>query len=103
MQIVNPLTAFSWTEPLEIHGIRMRGIAEKQGHSFSRHGWLAAKEDSTIDADKLGAALRRQLRPLSAPSLQKTRQEYAARQVPEMPRYLIFEPVGGVCGRRCPF
>ncbi len=41
----------------------MRGAAEKQGYSFSRAGWLASKNDPTIDADKLGRALRRQLRP----------------------------------------
>jgi hypothetical protein len=102
MEIVNPLTAFQWSGPLDIHGVPMTGIAEKQGHAFSRHGWLAAQDDPTLNADAVGRALRRQLRPLSAPTLARARAEYARREVVAFPRYWIIEP-NASCNRKCVF
>lgn len=102
MEIVNPLTAFSWTAPLDVNGVAMRGVPEKQGHSFSRAGYLAARDDSTIDPDALGRALRRQLRPLSAPTLAKSREDYLARRIIPFPRYFIIEP-NASCNRKCVF
>lgn len=81
----------------------MRGILGKQWIEFSRHGWLAAKDDPTIDADKYGAMIRKSLRPLSLPTLTKSRLEYANKDVPRAPRYWLVETVGGICARRCPF
>jgi hypothetical protein len=44
MELVNPLSAFRWDKPLEMPGgVRLMGIREKQGHAFSRHGYLAWK------------------------------------------------------------
>ena len=103
MELVNPLTAFVWDKPLDINGVAMLGIKEKQGHAFSRAGYLAALDDPTLDADAVGRAVRRQLRPLSKPTLEKARAEYEAREIPEMPPYLIIEPVGGACPRKCRF
>ena len=103
MEIVNPLTSFQWTEPLNILGVKMKGVPEKQGISFSRHGWMAAQEDHSVNADSLGRALRAQLRPLSKTTLEHAREMYNNREVPELPYYLIAEPAGQVCGRRCPF
>lgn len=102
MEIVNPLTAFSWSGHLDINGVAMKGVAEKQGWSFSRAGYLAARDDPTIDPDALGRALRRQLRPLSAPNLGRARAEYAARTVVAFPRYFIIEP-NASCNRKCVF
>lgn len=102
MELVNPLSAFQWDAPLNVNGIAMRGVAEKQGYSFSRAGYLAACDDPTIDPDALGRALRRQLRPLSATTLARARDEYAARTVTPFPRYFIIEPMA-LCNRRCPF
>lgn len=102
MKIVNPLTAFSWTDPLIIHGVPMMGVPEKQGWSFSRAGWLAAKEDSSTPADMVGAAVRRSLRPLSKMTLIKAKADYASRTVPEMPPYWIIEPTA-FCNKACPF
>lgn len=102
MHLVNPLTAFTWSAPLDILGVAMAGIPEKQGWSFSRAGWMAAREDPAIDPDKFGAMLRRQLRPLSRSTLEKARGEYVHRNAPAFPRYFIVEPVN-VCNRACPF
>lgn len=102
MELVNPLTAFQWEGPLNINGISMCGIPEKQGHSFSRAGYLAAREDPSINPDKLGGAIRRQLRPLSWPTLQEARKDFQDRRVPVFPRYFIIEPIN-VCNRACPF
>lgn len=102
MLLVNPQSAFTWDGPLDIHGVAMRGVPEKQGWSFSRAGWLAAQDDPTLDADAVGKAVRQQLRPLSKPTLAKARQEYADRVVPDFPRYFIVEPTN-LCNRRCPF
>ncbi len=68
MKLVNPLTAFTWDKPLDILGVAMAGVAEKQGHSFSRAAFLAAQEDPTLDADAVGKAVRQALRPLSKPT-----------------------------------
>lgn len=103
MQLVNPLTAFVWKDPLDINGVAMSGIVEKQGHAFSRAGYLAALDDPTLDADAVGAAVRRSLRPLSKLTLDKARAEYGRREVIPFPRYFIIEPAGGICNRRCPF
>lgn len=103
MHIVNPLTSFTWSEPLGMPGgVRLRGIPEKQGWAFSRHGYLAALEDPTIDADKYGAMIRRSLRPLSQPTLARARAEYARREVVAFPRYFIIEP-NASCNRKCVF
>ncbi len=102
MQIVNSLTALPLGGWQDIHGIGMRGVGEKQGTAFSRAGWLAAKEDPTINPDTLGRALRRQLRPLSAPTLERARDEYARREVIRFPRYFIIEP-NASCNRKCVF
>jgi len=103
MNIVNLLTAFTWWYgPLDIHGVPMRGIPEKQGHSFSAAGYLAARENPTLDADVIGRAVRQALRPLSRPTLNKARAEYERREVIRFPRYFIIEPVA-LCNRACPF
>ncbi len=101
MQIVNPLTAFTWDKPLDIHGVPMWGVPEKQGWSFSAHGWRQAKEIG-CDADIVGAAVRRSLRPLSRSTLEKTRVEYQFREVIKFPRYFIIEP-NASCNRKCVF
>ena len=102
MLLVNPQTAFQWTEPLDINGIQMMGIREKQGHSFSRAGYLAAKQNSELDADEVGRTHRQQLRPYSQSTLLKARREYEKRTVPTFPRYFIIEPTN-VCNKVCPF
>lgn len=102
MLLVNPQTAFQWSKPLDINGIAMMGIREKQGHSFTRVGYLASQIDLTVDADEVGSRHRQQLRPLSKPTLLQARQEYAQRMVPEFPHYFIIEPTN-VCNKVCPF
>lgn len=102
MELVNPQTAFRWTKPLNIHGVAMMGVPEKQGHAFSRHGFLAALDDPTLNADAIGRAVRRQLRPLSAPTLARARDEYTRKEVIKFPRYFIIEPIN-LCNRACPF
>lgn len=102
MLLVNPQTAFQWTGFLDIHGVPMKGIREKQGHSFTRIGYLAGKESAACDPDEVGSLHRQQLRPLSKPTLLQARQEYAQRQVPTFPRYFIIEPTN-VCNKVCPF
>src|SRR3990167_5324340 len=102
MEIVNPITAYPIGLRVEnINGVPMRGIPEKQGMAFSRHGRLQAQQAGG-DADAIGAAVRRAMRPLSAPNLAKARAEYAAREVVKFPRYFIVEPTAA-CNRRCPF
>lgn len=102
MELVNPLTAFHWSEPLDILGVKMRGVPEKQGWSFSAHGYRAALDDPTLDADAVGRAVRKQWRPLSAPTLERARAEYAGKVVPDLPRYVICENTA-ICNRACPF
>ena len=103
MELVNSLTAFQWwPNYLDVGGVAMRGVLEKQGFAFSRHGWLASTEDPTIDPDRYGAMLRRSLRPLSAATLAKARDEYAQREVVRFPRYFIVEP-NASCNRKCVF
>lgn len=102
MELVNALTAFQWTEPLDIWGVKMKGVPEKQGMSFSRAGWLASQEDPTLDADAVGKAVRQQLRPLSKPTLLQARADYASRTVVPMPKYFIIEPTA-FCNKACPF
>ena len=102
MQLVNPLTAYPVGQKYEdINGVPMRGNAEKQGVAFSRHGYLQARQHGG-DADAIGAAVRRALRPLSAPTLARAREDYGARRPGLFPRYFIIEPTA-VCNRRCPF
>src|SRR3990167_3740646 len=102
MQIVNPLTSFTWSGPLDINNIPMRGISEKQGYSFSRAGYLAALDSPHLDADAVGRAVRQQLRPLSKPILERAKQEYGDRKPPLFPHYFIIEPTA-VCNRAWPF
>ena len=102
MLLVNPQTAFQWSKPLDINGIAMMGIREKQGHSFTRTGYLAAKKDPNSNADEVGAHHRQSLRPLSKPTLNQARREYADRVVPDFPHYFIIEPTN-VCNKVCPF
>lgn len=102
MELVNPITSFIWDRPLDINGVPMAGVPEKQGVSFSRAGYLAAKEDPIVDSDKLGQAFRRQLRPLSRPTLQDARRDYTANNPTAFPRYFIIEPIN-VCNRACSF
>lgn len=101
MQIVNPLTAFAWSGPLDIHGVALRGIPEKQGWSFSGHGWRQAQEYGG-DADAIGAAVRRSLRPLSRPTLDRVRKNYAEKDPTLFPSYFIIEP-NASCNRKCVF
>ena len=101
MEIINKETAFHWTEPLDILGVKMMGIQEKQGYAFSRHGWLEA-QDSGANADQVGRSMRRVLRPLSIPTLERTKAEYAERTVARFPRYFIIEP-NSSCNRKCFF
>jgi len=102
VELVNPLTAYPiGTRVEDVNGIAMRGLPEKQGWAFSRHGYLQAKQHGG-DADAIGAAVRRALRPLSAPTLAKARAEYAGREVVKFPRYFILEP-NASCNRRCIF
>lgn len=104
MELVNPLSSYPiGTRTENILGVLMRGVREKQGVAFSRHGWLAAQETPSIDADEFGRMFRRALRPLSQPTLNRARKEYADRSAPLFPRYFITEPVGGICNRACPF
>ena len=103
MELVNPISAYPIGSRVEdIRGVAMRGVPEKQGWSFSRHGWIAARADPTLDADAVGRAVRAALRPLSAPTLAKAREEYGRREVVPFPRYFIIEPTA-ICNRRCPF
>lgn len=103
MQLANPLTAYPIGAQVEnINGVPLRGIPEKQGWAFSAHGYRAAKDDPTIDGDKYGAMIRKSLRPLSKPTLEKAREEYARREVVKFPRYFIIEPTA-FCNRACPF
>lgn len=102
MQIINSLTAFQWRGHLDINGVPMRGAAEKQGYAFNRAGYLAAKDDPTLDADAVGRAVRAALRPLSARTLAQARVEYARREVVAFPRYFIIEP-NASCNRKCVF
>jgi len=101
MEIINEQTAFHWTDPLNIHGVKMMGIQEKQGYAFSRHGWLEAKE-SSANADQVGRSMRRVLRPLSISTLKRTKEEYEERTVVRFPRYWIIEP-NASCNRKCVF
>src|SRR3990167_148392 len=103
MELVNPLTSFTWNSPLNINGVAMMGHLGKQWIEFSRHGWLAAKENPTISADDYGAMIRNTLRPLSRPTLNRARGEYARKEVIRAPSYWLIETVGGICARRCPF
>ncbi len=102
MELVNPVSAFHWDEPLDINGVPMMGIPEKQGFSFSRAGYLAAKEDPSLNADKIGMVVRQQLRPLSRSTLEAARRNYQQRHVAPFPTYFIIEPIN-VCNRACPF
>jgi len=104
MELVNPSTAYPIGARVEdIGGVAMKGVVGKQWIEFSRHGWLAAKEDPTIDADKYGAMIRKSLRPLSVKTLKQARDEYARKEVIRAPHYWLIETVGGICARRCPF
>jgi len=103
MEIINQLTAYPVGNAQEnILGVPMKGTREKQGFAFSRHGFLAALDDPTLNADAVGRAVRRQLRPLSAPTLARARDEYARKEVIHFPRYFIVEP-NASCNRRCVF
>ena len=103
MELVNASTAFQWwPNYLDVNGVAMRGTPAKQGWEFSRHGYLAAKDDPTVDADKFGAMIRRSLRPLSKPTLEAARGEYARRDARVFPRYFIIEP-NATCNRKCVF
>lgn len=103
MRIINPNASFTWDAPLDIMGVPMMGVPEKQGTSFSRHGWLrwrTGMEDAS--ADQLGLLERAARRPLSSHYLQIARHDYAARRVVPFPRYFIIEPTN-ICNRACPF
>ena len=102
MEIVNPLSSFIWHKPLDIYNTTMMGVPEKQGWSFSRHGWLAAQESPSLDADAVGKAVRQQLRPLSRPTLNAARERYKNRDSGQFPKYFIIEPSAS-CNRKCPF
>lgn len=102
MLLVNPQSAFTWDGPIDIHGVPMRGVPEKQGWAFSARGWQEARANPTIDADAFGRFERQRLRPLSAPTLLQARQEYAAKTVVLLPRYFIIEPTA-FCNKACPF
>lgn len=102
MEIINRATAFAWSESLDIDGVAMSGIQEKQGFAFSRHGWLAVKDGANVDADEVGKALRRQLRPLSRDYLRRARDGYSRREAGLFPRYFIIEP-NASCNRKCVF
>jgi hypothetical protein len=88
MEIVNPTSSFQWSKHLNINNVEMLGNSEKQGVSFSRHGYLEAKH-SGGDADSIGRAVRRRHRPKSAEALSLTRADYMARMARPFPRYFI--------------
>src|SRR3990167_5441464 len=103
MHLINQFTAHPIGEKIEnINNVQMRGVPEKQGWAFSRAGYLAALEDPTLDADAVGAAVRRQLRPLSRPTLSKAKAAYDERKPGLFPRYFIIEP-NASCNRKCVF
>lgn len=109
MEIVNPLSAYPIGSRLEnINGVPMQGVPEKQGWAFSAHGYRAYTHVAHLsdvmvwDADRYGAKIRRDRRPLSRSTLTKARDEYTARDVRPFPRYFIIEPVA-LCNRACPF
>ncbi len=101
MEIVNPKTSFTWNQPLNINGVSMMGVLEKQGWSFGRAGYLAAKHDG-VDPDQYNRASRSVLRPRSKTILDIARSEYKKFLIPDFPHYFIIEPTA-VCNRRCPF
>jgi wyosine [tRNA(Phe)-imidazoG37] synthetase (radical SAM superfamily) len=101
MELVNPLSSYRWTEPLDVGGgVRMLGVPEKQGWSFFKVGFDAARRGETADADAYGAEKRTAIRPHSAPTLAWMREMYARKEVPDWPPYWIIEPVA-TCGRKC--
>ena len=102
MQLINPISAFTWDKPLDIGGARMMGVPEKQGWAFSQLGWLSARA-SGMDADVAGAHYR-QLHDIYGVSivLRRTRAEYARKEVIPFPRYFIVEP-NASCNRKCIF
>lgn len=102
MQIVNPLSSFTWSKPLDVHGVKMSGVPEKQGWAFSAHGWRAARDVSSHNADDLGRAIRAMRRPLSLPVLAQARADYRMRKAPPFPKYFIIEPTN-ICNRACGF
>lgn len=102
MLLVNPRSAFTWDRPLDILGVPMRGVPEKQGWAFSRAGWLSALQDTRTNADIEGRVYRAMLRPQSKPTLDQARADYAARTVVPLPRYFIIEPTA-FCNKACPF
>lgn len=101
MELVNPNTSFTWTGALDINGVAMSGLVEKQGIAFSRHGYLEAKSHGG-DADAIGRAIRARHRPLSHSVLSSARDEYVRKEVPSFPRYFIIEPTA-YCNRKCFF
>ena len=89
MQLVNPLTAFRWAKSLNINGVGMKGSIEKQGVSFSRAGYLAAKGGKTTDPDEYGRMFRAERRPASMYFMNLAQMDYELKTVPTFPRYMI--------------
>lgn len=105
MELVNPASCYVFDHPIDVHGVPMRGALEKQGVRFSAAGWRAVKDGmptGIYSADDYGTMQRQQLRPASRPVLERARVDYAARHVPDFPRYHIIEPTS-ICNRACPF
>ena len=63
---------------------------------------MAAREVGDIDPDGYGREVRKQHRPLSQPTLRRTKAEYEERKVVRFPRYWIIEP-NASCNRKCLF
>lgn len=104
MKLVNPLSSFSWDTPLDIHGVPMMGVPEKQGYSFGRYGWQVGKAFGVgrDGVDILNLERRGIGRPLSAPYLRIARNDYEQRHLVPFPRYFIIEPTN-ICNRACTF
>lgn len=102
---VNASSGYAFTEPIDVEGIPLRGVREKQGMRFGRAGWLAVRDGMPTDVygpEDYDRMHRATLRPQSGPMLRRAREEYATRTVPPFPRYHILEPTS-ICNRACPF
>jgi len=105
MELINSTTAFTWTEPLDINGIPMTGVPEKQGVSFGTAGYNIVKSNergNNVSADDINRLVASTLRPLSKPVIEQARLDYTNRTVPDFPSYFIVEPTTA-CNRRCTF
>jgi len=101
VELANQLSAFTWAEPLDINGVPMMGIPEKQGISFGQAGYLGS-QFSNESADDINRGINRLSRLTAKAVLERARLDYANKIVPEFPSYFIVEPTV-ICNRRCSF